>query len=43
MDWNSKEIAQAQVRLQLFDDARKTIALIIDPNAKRSAQSYLPK
>jgi len=43
MDWNLKEIAQTQARLQLFDDARKTIALSIDPNAKRSAESYLPK
>jgi hypothetical protein len=43
MDWNLKEIAQAQARLRLIDEARKTIALIIDANARSSAESYLPK
>ena len=43
MDWNLLKIAESQAHMRLFDEARKTATLIIDPDAKKSAESYLPK
>ncbi|HEX7296498.1 MAG TPA: hypothetical protein VF251_12135, partial [Pyrinomonadaceae bacterium] len=43
MDWNLKEICDAQGRMQLVDDARHTLSLIQNPDAKNSCESSIPR
>ena len=42
VDWNLKDICEAQARMKLYDEARNTAALIMDPDAKRTCEDYLP-
>ena len=41
MDWNLKEICEAQSRMRLIDDARQTLSLIQDPNARDSCEAFI--
>ena len=43
MDWNLKEICEAQARMRLFEEASHTLSLIQNPDAKNSCQSFIPR
>ncbi len=42
-DSNLQEVCERQARMKLYDEARNTAALIIDVNAKRMCEDYIPK
>lgn len=42
-DGHLQDVCQGQAEMKLYDEARKTAALIIDPDFRRLCEDYIPK